>query len=56
MKVGVPLSVICFSWLILTRVIYKVEFETSQETKDLLTSMKQELGKEQSLKSSSFLF
>jgi len=47
MKVGVPLSVIMLpcSWLILTRVIYKVEFETSQETKDLLTSMKQELGK-----------
>ena len=47
MKVGVPLSVIMLpcSWLILTRVIYKVEFETSQETKDLLTNMKQELGK-----------
>ena len=47
MKVGVPLSAIMLpcSWLILTRVIFKVEFETSQETKDLLSSMKQELGK-----------
>ena len=47
MKVGVPLSIIMLpcSWLILTKVIFKVEFETSQETKDLLSSMKQELGK-----------
>ena len=47
MKVGVPLSAIMLpcSWLILTRVIFKVEFETSQETKDLLSNMKQELGK-----------
>ena len=47
MKVGVPLSIVMLpcSWLILTRVIFKVEFETSQETKDLLSSMKQELGK-----------
>jgi len=47
MKVGVPLSAVMLpcSWLILTRIIYKVEFETSQETKDLLSNMKQELGK-----------
>ena len=47
MKVGVPLSAVMLpcSWLILTRVIFKVKFETSQETKDLLSSMKQELGK-----------
>jgi len=47
MKVGVPLSAVMLpcSWLILTRIIYKVEFETSQETKDLLNNMKQELGK-----------
>ena len=46
MKVGVPLSVVMLpsSWLILTRVIYPVKFETSKETIDLLTSMKQELG------------
>ena len=47
MKVGVPLSAFMLpcSWLILTRIIFKVEFETSQETKDLLSNMKQELGK-----------
>ena len=47
MKVGVPLSVVMLpcSWLILTRLIFKVEFETSQETKNLLSTMKQELGK-----------
>ena len=46
MKVGVPLSAIMLpcSWLILTRVIFKVNFETSLETKQLLTSMKKELG------------
>ena len=46
MKVGVPLSAVMLpaSWLILTRVIYPVKFETSRETTDLLTSMKQELG------------
>ena len=46
MKVGVPLSAVMLpsSWLILTRVIYPVKFETSQETTDLLTTMKQELG------------
>ena len=47
MKVGVPLSAVMLpcSWLILTKVIYKVNFETSHETKDLLSNMKQELGK-----------
>jgi len=47
MKVGVPLSIIMLpcSWLILTKLIFKVEFQTSQETKDLLTNMKEELGK-----------
>ncbi len=46
MKVGVPLSAIMLpcSWLILTRIIFKVNFETSLETKQLLTSMKKELG------------
>ena len=46
MKVGVPLSIIMLpcSWFILTKIIFRVEFETSQETKDLLTNMKQELG------------
>jgi len=47
MKVGVPLSAVMLpcSWLILTRLIFKVQFETSQETKNLLSTMKQELGK-----------
>ena len=47
MKVGVPLSAVMLpcSWLILTRLIFKVEFETSLETKNLLSTMKQELGK-----------
>ena len=47
MKVGVPLSIIMLpcSWLILTKLIFKVEFQTSQETKDLLTDMKEELGR-----------
>ncbi len=47
MKVGVPLSIIMLpcSWLILTKLIFKVEFQTSQETKDLLTNMKEELGR-----------
>ena len=46
MKVGVPLSAVMLpcSWIILTRIVFKVEFETSQETKDLLSTMKQELG------------
>jgi sodium-dependent dicarboxylate transporter 2/3/5 len=46
MKVGVPLSAVMLpsSWLILTRVIYPVNFETSQETTNLLATMKEELG------------
>ena len=46
MKVGVPLSAVMLpcSWLILTKVIFKVNFETSSETKQLLSSMKDELG------------
>ncbi len=46
MKVGVPLSAVMLpcSWLILTKVIFKVNFETSSETKVLLSSMKEELG------------
>ena len=46
MKVGVPLSAVMLpcSWLILTKIIFKVNFETSKETTDLLSSMKEELG------------
>jgi sodium-dependent dicarboxylate transporter 2/3/5 len=31
-------------WLALTRLVYPISFETSPETRELLTSMKQELG------------
>ena len=46
MKVGVPLSAVMLpcSWLILTRIIFKVKFETSTETIALLSDMKEELG------------
>jgi len=46
MKVGVPLSAVMLpcSWLILTRIIFKVKFETSTETIALLSDMKKELG------------
>jgi sodium-dependent dicarboxylate transporter 2/3/5 len=46
MKVGVPLSAVMLPccWLILTKIIFKVNFETSNETKELLSSMKSELG------------
>ena len=46
MKVGVPLSAVMLpcSWFILTKVIFKVNFETSSETRDLLSTMKNELG------------
>ena len=46
MKVGVPLSVVMLPacWVILTRIIYPVKFQTSQETTDLLSSMKNDLG------------
>ena len=46
MLVGIPLSVtmlpIC--WIILTKIIFPVTFETSPETKSLLISLKEELG------------
>tara|TARA_Y100000758_G_scaffold166264_1_gene117986 strand:+ start:96 stop:1583 length:1488 start_codon:yes stop_codon:yes gene_type:complete len=47
MKVGVPLSatMLPLAWLVLTKVIYPVNFETSPETKSLLTELKNELGK-----------
>ena len=47
MKVGVPLSatMLPICWLILTKVIYPVNFETSPETRSLLTELKTDLGK-----------
>ena len=46
MKVGVPLSAVMLpcSWFILTKVIFRVNFETSSETRDLLSTMKNDLG------------
>ena len=46
MKVGVPLSAVMLPscWLILTRIAFKVNFETSVETRELLSTMKSELG------------
>ena len=46
MKVGVPLSAVMLpcSWFILTKVIFRVNFETSSETRDLLSTMKSDLG------------
>ena len=42
MKVGVPFCAVMLpcSWLILTKVIFKVNFETSSETRELLSTMK----------------
>ncbi len=47
MMVGVPLSatMLPISWLILTRIVFPISFETSPETKKLLADLKVELGK-----------
>jgi sodium-dependent dicarboxylate transporter 2/3/5 len=46
MLVGLPVTAIMLpvAWLTLTRIVYPVSFETSQETRDLLQSMRRELG------------
>ena len=46
MMVGVPLSatMLPISWLVLTKIIFPISFETSQETKKLLADLKNELG------------
>jgi sodium-dependent dicarboxylate transporter 2/3/5 len=46
MKVGVPLSAVMLplAWLALTRVVFKVDFETSNEGRALLKQMKDDLG------------
>jgi len=46
MLVGVPVTFIMLPlcWLALTRLVYPISFETSDETRDLLESMKQDLG------------
>ena len=47
MMVGVPLSVLILplAWLALTRFIFKVDFDTSIESRALLRQMKDELGR-----------
>jgi sodium-dependent dicarboxylate transporter 2/3/5 len=46
MKVGVPLSAVMLplSWLALTRIVFKVDFETSNEGRALLRKMKDDMG------------
>ena len=46
MLVGVPVTVIMLPlcWMILTRFVYPISFQTSQETQDLLESLKKSLG------------
>ena len=46
MLVGVPVTVVMLPlcWLLLTRLVYPISFETSPETRQLLIDMKQELG------------
>ncbi|MEE4218229.1 MAG: DASS family sodium-coupled anion symporter [Xanthomonadales bacterium] len=46
MLVGVPVTVVMLPlcWFLLTRLIYPISFETSQETKDLLLRLKKSLG------------
>jgi sodium-dependent dicarboxylate transporter 2/3/5 len=46
MLVGVPVTIVLLPicWIVLTRLIYPISFETSKHTKDLLKSMRQSLG------------
>ncbi len=46
MIVGVPLSIVMLplAWLALTRLVFKVDFETSNEGRALLRQMKDEMG------------
>ncbi len=46
MKVGVPLSAVMLplAWFTLTRIVFKVDFDTSNEARALLRQMKDELG------------
>ena len=47
MMVGVPLSAVMLplAWLALTRFVFKVDFETSRESRALLRQMKDDLGR-----------
>ena len=46
MKLGVPVSIsmLALAWLILTKIIYPVNFSTSQETRNMLSQMLNEMG------------
>ncbi|MEJ2384348.1 MAG: DASS family sodium-coupled anion symporter [Xanthomonadales bacterium] len=46
MLVGLPVTAVMLPlcWLALTRLVYPITFETSQETRELLASLKAELG------------
>lgn len=46
MLVGVPVTVIMLPicWIVLTRLVFPISFETSQETRSLLESMRADLG------------
>jgi sodium-dependent dicarboxylate transporter 2/3/5 len=46
MLVGLPVTIIMLPvcWLVLTRLVYPISFETSTETGDLLKNMKRDLG------------
>lgn len=47
MMVGVPLSAVMlpFAWFALTRIAFKVDFDTSNEGRELLRQMKNEMGR-----------
>ncbi len=47
MMVGVPLSAVMLplAWLVLTRIVFKVDFDTSDEGRALLRQMKDDLGR-----------
>ena len=46
MLVGLPVTIIMLPlcWMVLTRLVYPISFETSQETRDLLADLKTSLG------------
>lgn len=46
MLVGLPVTIVLLPlcWLILTRLVYPISFETSNETRKLLVTMKEDLG------------
>jgi len=46
MLVGVPVTMVLLplAWLVLTRIVYPISFETSEETRNLLRKMRRELG------------